>query len=164
MSDRIAIMNAGAIVQHGTPRDLYEHPCNAFVAQFLGNANLFDLSGAPDGSGQAVTVPVAGGQTMRALNTVNGSATAANAVLCVRPETIRIGTAPVEPGDDTNTLSGEVIDATYTAGTFRYEVRTPTGAIINVKLPSVRQSDMFAEGAAVVLEWPAQSTLLIHKD
>lgn len=38
MSDRIAIMNHGDVVQYGKPRDLYEHPRNAFVASFLGDA------------------------------------------------------------------------------------------------------------------------------
>ena len=39
VSDRIVVMNHGAIAQEGTPRDLYEQPCDAFVAGFMGDAN-----------------------------------------------------------------------------------------------------------------------------
>jgi sulfate transport system ATP-binding protein len=41
VSDRVAIMNAGRIVQIGTPESVYDHPANAFVYSFLGNVNLF---------------------------------------------------------------------------------------------------------------------------
>ncbi len=42
MSDRVAIMNEGSIVQIGTPKDVYEEPANLYVADFIGEANIFD--------------------------------------------------------------------------------------------------------------------------
>lgn len=42
VSDRIAVMNEGQIIQHGTPKEVYEQPHNRFVAEFLGAANLID--------------------------------------------------------------------------------------------------------------------------
>ena len=44
MSDRIAILNQGRIAQIGRPRELYEAPASAFVASFLGEANLFEVA------------------------------------------------------------------------------------------------------------------------
>jgi iron(III) transport system ATP-binding protein len=44
VSDHIIVMNRGRIEQHGTPRQLYEQPVNAFIASFMGEADLFDLS------------------------------------------------------------------------------------------------------------------------
>ena len=44
MSDRLAVMNAGRIAQIGTPRDVYEEPADAYVADFLGAANLMEIS------------------------------------------------------------------------------------------------------------------------
>ncbi len=44
MSDRLAVMNAGQIVQIGTPRDVYEEPADTYVADFLGAANLMEIS------------------------------------------------------------------------------------------------------------------------
>lgn len=42
VSDRIAVMNEGEIIQHGTPKEVYEEPKNRFVAEFLGAANLVE--------------------------------------------------------------------------------------------------------------------------
>src|SRR6266496_3046810 len=43
MSDRIAVMNGGRVEQTGSPRDIYEHPSTAFVADFIGSLNALDL-------------------------------------------------------------------------------------------------------------------------
>jgi spermidine/putrescine transport system ATP-binding protein len=45
MSDRIAVMNDGRVEQLGTPREIYEHPASAFVADFVGTVNVLDLGG-----------------------------------------------------------------------------------------------------------------------
>jgi putrescine transport system ATP-binding protein len=45
MAGRMAVMNAGRIAQIGTPHDIYEHPATRFVADFIGIANLLDMSG-----------------------------------------------------------------------------------------------------------------------
>src|SRR5579859_1946855 len=50
MSDRLAVMNAGRIVQTGTPREVYEEPADAYVADFLGAANLMEVSVSAAGS------------------------------------------------------------------------------------------------------------------
>ncbi len=44
VSDRIAVMNHASIVQIGTPNEIYERPCNKFVANFIGDANMFEAS------------------------------------------------------------------------------------------------------------------------
>jgi spermidine/putrescine transport system ATP-binding protein len=44
MSDRIVVMRAGRIEQIGTPRDIYRHPKNRFVAEFIGETNLFPVT------------------------------------------------------------------------------------------------------------------------
>ncbi|MGF7159234.1 putative spermidine/putrescine transport system ATP-binding protein [Rhodoligotrophos appendicifer] len=164
MSDRLAIMNGGEIVQHGTPRDLYEHPRNAFVACFLGSANLIDVTAKPQASGgQSLHVPIKGG-ALKALDTMSGTATAANSVVCIRPESIRIETGTPAVSEDDNTLEGRILDAVYTAGMFRYQVETDQGAVMTVRLPSVRQSDMLPMSARVSLIWPAAATLLINKE
>lgn len=165
MSDRLAIMNNGHIVQHGTPRDLYEHPRNAFVACFLGNANLFQPLAAPEPAGDGIRTKITGGRVINAVRVGNGTAQTDQSTLCVRPETIRLEAPGFVPGNEgTNVLEGEVADAIYTAGTFRYQIDASTGTPIVVVLPSVRQSQMLARGDAVSLVWPADATLLIPKE
>ena len=165
MSDRLAIMSAGRIVQHGTPRHLYEHPRNAFVASFLGSANLIEVAGKPDGTGSEIKVAMARGGLLKALNTIGQGAASEAGVICVRPESIRIETGPArEVCDNCNQLEGRILDATYTAGSFRYQVEANAGTPITVRLPSIRQSDMLPRGANVSLNWAANATLLIRKD
>ena len=50
MSDRIAVMAAGKILQVGAPRDIYERPAERFVADFIGDINLMDGKAEPDGT------------------------------------------------------------------------------------------------------------------
>src|ERR1700749_1798261 len=56
MSDRLAVMNAGRIAQIGTPRDVYEEPADAYVADFLGAANLMEISVIEAGSPAKVKI------------------------------------------------------------------------------------------------------------
>jgi putative spermidine/putrescine transport system ATP-binding protein len=162
MSDRIAIMNNGRIVQHGTPRELYEHPRNAFIAAFLGSANLMSVEGSPQRHGEAATVRIRGGREIKVLEA--GREGAAEQVVCVRPEAIRI-VDPVTPASpEENRIEGTVLDSVYTAGSFRYQVEAGTDEPVSVRLPSIRQSDMLQPGASVTLAWPATATLLIPKE
>jgi spermidine/putrescine transport system ATP-binding protein len=84
MSDRLAVMNAGRIVQIGTPREVYEEPADTYVADFLGAANLME-----------VDVVTAGAGALRlgdwALTSQRCEATAAGrAHAVIRPERVRI--------------------------------------------------------------------------
>ncbi len=81
MSDRLAVMDHGIVAQLGSPRDVYEQPSTAYVADFLGVANLLDAQSNGDGS------VVLAGQRIG----VTGSAgTTGAARLVVRPERLRI--------------------------------------------------------------------------
>ena len=165
MSDRIAIMNQGRIVQCGAPRAIYEHPCNAFAASFLGTANLFPAAAESGERRGPVIVRLASGGTMKAVAGTNPAAAGVSLVACVRPETIRIGPAgSLTAGDEENSLQGRVADATYTAGTFRYQVDVGLETVVTVKLPAVRQTPMLERNQAVTLVWPASATLLIPMD
>jgi spermidine/putrescine transport system ATP-binding protein len=79
MSDRIAVMSAGKILQTGTPQDIYMRPANRFVASFIGETNFLPATTAPGGVtlGNGTTVPVA--------TTTSGKVT-----LAIRPEHVRI--------------------------------------------------------------------------
>ena len=71
MSDRIAIMKAGRIVQTGTPTDIYYRPASRFVAEFMGEVNVFELA-----NGQIAELGIA-------------APTGATGYLAVRPEFLR---------------------------------------------------------------------------
>ena len=154
MSDRIGIMNAGRLVQVGGARNLYEHPASRFVASFLGEANLFDVTDVRPAAGGLVQARTSDGVLLKAA----GGRTGRSA--CVRPEAIRIGAGA--SGDD-NRLDGAVADATYTAGSLRYRVTLASGMAVTVRMPAERSMQVHAPGARVTLCWKASDTLLIEE-
>jgi iron(III) transport system ATP-binding protein len=88
MGDRIAVMNRGAIVEQGTPSELYKHPRSEFVANFLGDMNFFPCSLTPDTS-STTTVDSAIGKF--AVATQPDRPTVGAARIGVRPEDIHLG-------------------------------------------------------------------------
>ncbi|MGI9334310.1 MAG: ABC transporter ATP-binding protein [Gammaproteobacteria bacterium] len=153
ISHRIAIMNHGRLEQVGTPRDLYEHPVNRFVASFLGEANLFDLVGV-SAHGSGASCNATSGLTIYSATAPNGHAQCA----CVRPEAMGLS---VEPVTEDNVIEGEVVDATYTAGSLRYRVRVASDLIVTKREPSQRGLALIARGTKVHLHWRAEDTLLV---
>ena len=95
MSDRIAVMSAGNILQIGTPRDIYMQPANRFVAGFIGETNFLPGATAPGG------VRLDCGATVA----VDGSFAPGKVTLAVRPEQVRVqaaGTVGAIPATITN--------------------------------------------------------------
>jgi putative spermidine/putrescine transport system ATP-binding protein len=117
MSDRIAVMSAGKIVQIGAPAEVYEKPANQFVADFLGTANIFSGSAlAPDADG-IWRVALSGTEPVEARITTNKALTAGQTVtFAVRPERLLIG-PPDGPG-----LTARVRDVVYRGSFLTYEL------------------------------------------
>jgi iron(III) transport system ATP-binding protein len=97
ISDRIAVMRAGEVVQHGRPTEIYEQPASTFVAQFVGAANLVEGRAVSCSVEEADVQPVAGGRVYSArIAARHRGLSAGDAVhLAVKPEAIRAHT--VEP-------------------------------------------------------------------
>jgi len=162
MSDRIAIMNGGRVAQCGAPRDLYEHPCSAFVASFLGGANLFKVTGIENRGSGAVSCRTAQDHVFDAVDPSSGSRSHTSYVLRVPAEVIEIAPAGGEvTAKEMNRAQGTVVDAIYTAGTFRYQVEIGPAEPVSVRRPATHRATMLAPGQKVAVWWPASSTLLI---
>lgn len=116
MADVVAVMNEGRIEQMGPPRELYELPRTAFVANFLGKSNL--MRGTVQGqTEQLLSVNVAGNNIL--LPAARAVSTSGEIVVGVRPEKLQISARP----DDTpamNKLQGIVKDASFTGTTTEY--------------------------------------------
>ena len=163
MSDRIAIMKDGNLIQVGRPRELYDRPCNSFAAGFLGEANLFDIWEAkPNGSGGlAVT-------TCEGLEFSTSPAECGMGrphVVCIRPEALTAEPPGIgEQGAHRSRIAGVVRDVVFTAGTIRYRIASAAGAQLTVKLPSQRQSVLFSIGDAVTVTCAATDIVVIPKE
>ncbi len=102
MSDRIAVMSAGELQQLGDPTDIYERPHNMFVADFIGETNLLEVS--IDGIRDGRAVCHLGGGHELTCNAVDGLGAGARVHLSIRPERLYMSAEPVE----TESLSGRV--------------------------------------------------------
>ncbi len=131
MSNRIGVMSAGQLLQVGTPRDIYDHPVDRFVADFIGDTNF--LAGTVEGavvriaSGERVDVP---------LNGQSGTVT-----LAIRPEQITIGKTA---GD----LAARITDATYLGTDTHYTLTLADGSTLVARVQS-RTGDPLALGDEV---------------
>jgi iron(III) transport system ATP-binding protein len=113
MSDWVAVMNAGRVEQWGTPRDLYHTPSSAFIATFIGTANLRQAAVIERGTERLSL------RLYDQMLTVSAQAGGDSALLCVRPEALTIGTAAP---DGHVVLHGRVIRSAFLGHLTRYWV------------------------------------------
>lgn len=123
MSDRVAVMNEGVIEQMGTPRNVYEEPRNLFVADFIGEANIFTTTVQSEQDG-LITVDIEGKHFQ--LKNKKHFTVGQKIIVMVRPEDIDIwGQAEVQ--DSSNMLPATVEQAIYKGSTVDLIVRLPGG-------------------------------------
>ena len=122
MADTVAVMNAGRIEQMGPPAALYEVPRTAFVANFLGQSNLWH--GTVVDAGDVLGVDVAGRRVR--LPASRAVSTTGDVVVGVRPEKLHLlrDGEPVRPGwNDLGT--GRITDVSFSGVSTQYEVDVP---------------------------------------
>ncbi len=122
VSDRIIVMNDADIAQEGTPRQLYEEPADAFVADFIGDANLVDAT--IEAVNEALAEVDIGGLRKHLPHRGTRPGTAK---VALRPEALRV-TAGEQPG-----VAGEILQATYLGNHVEYVVSTSLGELFVVE-------------------------------
>jgi putrescine transport system ATP-binding protein len=138
LSSRIAVMNEGRFLQVGEPKEIYEYPCNRFVADFIGTVNMFEGTVASiDADGISVQCADIG-STLRALGDYEVSVGQAVCV-AVRPEKIFISRREPEDLYDAR-LKGIVDDLGYFGNLSLYRVRLESGKVIQVSSQNRRRS------------------------
>jgi putative spermidine/putrescine transport system ATP-binding protein len=136
MSDRIAVMNKGAIEQVGSPADVYERPATAFVAGFVGVSNLL--------SGQAARM-----------------VTGREASITVRPEKITIVDPGVIPAAGESSLDGKVRESIYVGSFTRYIVELDAGGelvVVQQNTSKAAAEGRRVPGDQVRLVWSSQDS------
>jgi spermidine/putrescine transport system ATP-binding protein len=119
MSDRIAVMHAGRVLQVGNPTEIYEQPNCRFVADFIGETNFLD-GVVQDQEGELATVLVDGALPIVA-QTPNTLQPGTAVTVAVRPEKISLATGEVPDGQ--NAFPGQVEQVVYVGTDTRYRVR-----------------------------------------
>jgi ABC-type Fe3+/spermidine/putrescine transport system ATPase subunit len=154
LSDRVAVMRDGRIVQTAAPKDLYERPRTRFVADFVG-VNNFLPGVCREVSEARATVETAIG-LVRALPAAPIAA-GGRCVVAVRPENLALG-----PGD--NTVDGCVVLASYLGSTLRYDVEAPGGVVLKVDVRDPWHHEVLPAGAPVTASFPASAALVLADD
>ena len=152
MSDRMAVMAGGLIEQVGSPAEVYDSPATAYVADFLGSANVLDVEVAgPAGEGRT-TVRV-GGETLHC----RGVAPQGEDVkLVIRPERLLLEATDEESG----TLGGTVVRTVYQGATTDIIVALGDGSEIVVRRPSERAGH-HSPGEQVIVHCRADAMRLL---
>ena len=175
LSDRIAVMRDGRIEQVGTPREVYEHPSNSFVASFLGDANLIE-SRVVQVSKERVEVTTlaqpsirlyAPGRDASPLQREDDGGGDGHAFLMIRPQRVDLeaeeshGASSMGDSNQYNTLSATVKAAYFSGTQLRYLILTDQGdSLYAVSLISEGASE-FEVGDRVTARWPVKFTRLL---
>jgi ABC-type Fe3+/spermidine/putrescine transport system ATPase subunit len=144
LSDRLALFDHGAVVQVGTPSEVYRRPQSRFVAEFLGAANV--LAGRARGTPARPEVVIGDALTIQVRDAPAGDG--ARVICVVRPEAIeRVATDAVVP----NRLTATVVSAVYLGGRFECDLTLPGGVAVRAELSSRGEDAPPKPGEAVVV-------------
>jgi len=146
MASRIGVMKAGKLAQVAGPRELYEAPRSRWIAEFVGDVNLFDAeSRLRDGHRLVIGTRDAGTLVVAEPREPVG---AGKLSVAIRPEKVKLSRlGPVsEAGRETaiNRLDGVIADICYLGGTTTYKVKLDTGGIVQASVANSARLDVDA--------------------
>ncbi len=157
MSDRIAVMNEGRMLQVGSPVEIYEQPASRFIAEFIGDSNLLDATVISLAETRC-EVDLGDGVTVTArLPDTAGLGAGDRVGLLLRPEMLRLW--PAEPGEAPR-MQGRITDRVYQGALRRYRVQTGAHAI-TVEVPNRPELELLSAGEPVELFWSAESVAVV---
>jgi spermidine/putrescine transport system ATP-binding protein len=180
VSDRIAVMNQGDVLQAGTPHDIYESPATDFVARFIGDTNLFDgtvASVAPlPPSSPAAAAPGEDPVYLVELDipeldrikvtTVDRVEVGERVSFTIRPEKVKIsGDKPATKREDINLFRGVVDEPIYSGFQTKFYVEVRNGVVFRVMKQHANYSD---EGPDIVwkdevyISWSADDGYIVE--
>jgi spermidine/putrescine transport system ATP-binding protein len=152
MSDRLAVMNSGRIVQLGTPADVYNEPADAYVADFLGVSNLMDARVDP-GPGRQGCCRLRVGEFL--LEAEAGTLDATGLVkLAIRPERVHLH-AYEDAGP--NRVPAMVERVVFIGSTTHIHVRLPTGEALQALVRNDGSTLPYSQGTAIRVALPADA-------
>ncbi|MGF6306087.1 putrescine transport system ATP-binding protein [Bradyrhizobium sp. i1.8.4] len=167
MAGRIGVMDAGRLVQVATPRNLYEAPASRWIAEFVGDINLFN--------GQVVsrdhsrlTVSTTDAGTL-AVSELWPPVTKDVVSVAIRPEKVKLSRrAPASDGGASqpiNRLKGVVIDVNYLGGVTSYRVKLESGAVVRSSMANTARLDVdaYLAGQRVVAWFTADDCMVLEQ-
>jgi ABC-type Fe3+/spermidine/putrescine transport system ATPase subunit len=155
ISDRIAVMKKGKIIQVGTPHELYMKPKTIFVAHFIGGSNFLE-GHISEVRGENAFIELRGGVKVKAAR--KGIEKGERVVLAIRPETFMIG---AEGKKCLNSILGVIERVAFEGTNLRYEVRLENEDLIVVVSPSLARK-WFNVGEKVIVSFPPENAFVFE--
>ena len=140
LSDRIAVMEAGRLSQLGSPQEIYGRPANRFVADFIGESNLFRARVVADGHAElesGLRIPLPDG----------APGPGSDIGLLLRPE------RPKRAADGNALFDGRIVEIVYLGETVKYRIEDAGGVQLIVRWPYAGREPPLAHGDALRVGW-----------
>lgn len=152
MSDRIAVMDHGVVLQIGTPVEIYEKPIDRFVADFIGETNL--LAARVEKVGEPAEVRI-GSEIFLPVDQIQAEiGVGGQAVLSIRPEKIHISVNGSRENNSAVHLPGKIEKILYLGTDTRYEVQIDDDLHLVVRLQNMDGTETrFQLGDQVIVSW-----------
>ena len=156
LSTRIAVLSGGSLIQEGKPEEIYWKPRNAFVAEFVGAANLVPVR-VTELREMGVVVETAGGARLPVSSGAHSWFVGNRALLCLRPEALRVEEAALAPGGIPGTVAGHVFEGSRQL----YDVTIPGGTVKVEMITSALVGRSFRLGDEVRIEVSPETSILL---
>ncbi len=154
MSDRIAVMRGGVFEQLGSPAEIYELPRTAYVASFVGSANI--LTGRCAGGGDTVAVDFPGG-TGSALRRDWQGREGDSVTLAVRSENVQLLSS-----DDSRGIPAAVTETRFAGGMLRISSKLEDGTEVVISRYGIGTD--LVSGDAIRIDWAAENAVIVLPD
>ncbi|OWU86245.1 ABC transporter ATP-binding protein [Oceanicola sp. 22II-s10i] len=160
VASRVAVMDEGKLMQVATPDRIYETPNSVYVADFIGDVNIFE--GRAHQTGDKVQMIWADGQPPLSCTTSKNFSLDQKCWLAIRPEKIAIS---AERPQAANTVRGKVIDIAYLGNISTYHVALPSGQMIKAQAANTRRIERrtFTWEDEVWLSWTDTAGVLLDR-
>ena len=156
MSDRIAVMENGMILQVGSPREIYDHPAERFVADFIGDSNFLTVELTSIKSSSA-KLRLPSGKAMTA-SLPDGEFSAGPATIVIRPEHAQLTTAKSKAA-----MSGTLQNIVYIGTDTQYHLKLPGGTAFVVRSQNRRDAqENYAIGDELGIEVSANAVQVVR--
>lgn len=161
LSDRIGVLGQGVLQQVGSPHELYRHPANRFVAEFIGQANLIEVAGGSRaGLHTALSLKTGADQPL-----ILESAEAAGApLLMLRPEHISVSPAEAQSPEAVNHARVALRDIGYTGASIRLAGELEGGGLLVAHVPETAFAQLPEIGAKLDYRWRAENLVGLVDD
>jgi spermidine/putrescine transport system ATP-binding protein len=162
MSDRVAVMHEGRVLQIGSPQDLYESPTSAFVARFIGVSNeLRGIVRRIEGERAMVQSPDFTGDLQIVLPIHTSLREGSAVTLLLRPERLRLSIVAQGLANE-QSLAGSVDKILYSGSDRRYMVRLGERVVWNVRVPNDESGrNGLVRGDAIYVHWQTSDAVVL---